>query len=216
MISRRAFTLVELLVVIGIIVVLMSLVMGAVMIAKRMALRTKATAQINTLVAAVETYNALNGSYPEKWKVPAAVTDDTTAVSTALAGLTVTIPNPGDDIYATVFYDSGSGTAKAATAITPGDWALANAVLVRQLMSIDAALGQKGNGLILDPWNKPLRYRPSKWYPMSGAPLSAPRVDAEDAPNPASCQVWSSGADLQDDAVNPGEAGDDLANWPRK
>ena len=222
MLPRRAFTLVELLVVISIIVVLMALVMGGVMAVRNSATRTKAVSLINTVAAAVNTYRSLNGVYPEKWTVPSLATDaDLVAASTAITanGFTAPTMNAGDDVYGRCFstaYGTAGAAAKAASAITADEWASINAVLVRQLMSIDASLGTKGNGLIVDPWGKPLRYRPSKWYPMSGTAGGSPRVDAEDAPNLDGIQIWSAGKNKTDYATDPGEGDDDLGNWVKR
>lgn len=221
MLPRRAFTLVELLVVISVIVVLMALVMGGVMAARNSATRTKAVSLINTVAAAVNTYRSLNGVYPEKWAYPVGASTERTAVDAAMSTNGFALPGSlaeGDDVYGRCFstaYGTAGAAAKTASVVTPAEWAMVNAVLARQLVSIDASLAVKGGGLILDPWGKPLRYRPSKWYPMTGAANSSPRVDAEDAPNLDGVQLWSAGKDKLDDA-NPGEGGDDLGNWVKR
>ena len=85
---RRAFTLVELLVVIAIMVTLMSLIMGGVMLAKRVAMRAKAVSAITTLASAIDQYRSLNNTYPESWMVtaspPALWASDVQAKSTWL------------------------------------------------------------------------------------------------------------------------------------
>ncbi|HEX3355961.1 MAG TPA: prepilin-type N-terminal cleavage/methylation domain-containing protein [Tepidisphaeraceae bacterium] len=62
--TRRAFTLVELLVVIGIIVVLVGILTPAVMKAYRSATRARIAADLNTIATALESYKSDFGDYP--------------------------------------------------------------------------------------------------------------------------------------------------------
>jgi len=63
--SSRGFTLVELLTVIAIMLLLASLVIGGLMLAKEKQRQDKAKVQVHLLSNALEQYKADNGSYPE-------------------------------------------------------------------------------------------------------------------------------------------------------
>lgn len=202
--TRRAFTLVELLVVIGIMVVLMSLIMGGVMVAKRSALRAKAVSLLGTVASAIDQYRSLNNTYPERMLY------DSTKMPAMPSGLTIT---DGKDVYAEVF--SPGGTAAAVTAIydtdaTKDGWRAINLILVYQLG--DLIKEQAQSGLLIDPWKMPLRYRPSKWYGYK-AP-AVPRTDSENPPGADSYQLWSAGPNAKD-ASDPGEGDDDIPNWAK-
>lgn len=200
--SRRAFTLVELLVVIGIMVVLMSLIMGGVMLAKRSAMRAKAVSLLGTVASAIDQYRSLNNTYPERMPY------DSTKMPAMPSGLSIT---DGKDVYAEVF--APGGTTKAATAIYDSDaskdgWRAINLILVYQLG--DLISDQAKTGELTDPWKMLLRYRPSKWYRYDTA--AKPRVDNDNPPGADSYQLWSAGPNAKDDS-NPGEGDDDIPSW---
>src|SRR5574337_943431 len=62
---RAGFTLTELLVVIGIILLLLGLLLPALSIVKRHAVRTKCITLIHQVDAACDIYRNLNGAYPD-------------------------------------------------------------------------------------------------------------------------------------------------------
>jgi type II secretory pathway pseudopilin PulG len=215
---RRAFTLVELLVVIGIMITLMSLIMGGVMLAKRSAQRAKAVSLLGTVASAIDSYRTLNGYLPEYTRLSTVQVSDIDSAVTSMGG---TLPSGvivGSDAYRQVFSKDPSdnraeaklvfGTGK----ITDSEWATINASLTMALRSVDPAITQ--DGTILDPWKKPLRYRPSKWYPF-GAGGGSARVDMVEPPNPETYQLWSMGPDAKQ-ADSAGEGGDDIPNWAKK
>jgi prepilin-type N-terminal cleavage/methylation domain-containing protein len=209
---RRAFTLVELLVVIAIMVTLMSLIMGGVMLAKRVATRAKATALLGTVASAIDQYRILNNTYPESWTVPATPPTAWTDAFNA-AGIS-TVPATGAKIYDDVFMaSSGPPIAyKAAQDITGAEWKLLNVQLGYQLGSLIS--DSVKDGQLLDPWKQPLRYRPSKWYPYDDSATA--RIDRENPPGQDSYQLWSAGPDAKDDPTNPGEGGDDIPQWAKR
>jgi len=70
------------------------------------------------------------------------------------------------------------------------------------------------DGFLIDPWKKPLRYRPSKWYPYTAG--AAARIDSDQPPGADSYQIWSVGPDEKDTSGNPGEGGDDIPSWSKR
>jgi len=82
---HQAFTLVEMLVVIGIVVLLVSIVVPTIMTSRKKAGRAAISYQINALTTALEEYKNNNGAYP-----PAQVAgiDACTSLFRALSGTT--------------------------------------------------------------------------------------------------------------------------------
>lgn len=103
---RKAFTLMELLVVIGIIGILAGMVFAGVQVAKKAGLKTKTQSILGQVTAALSSYRQMNNCYP-----------DTYAPTWATGG------------YDGVFI-SGTSVHKA-PAVT--DWEIANKLLVEQL-----------------------------------------------------------------------------------
>lgn len=62
---RSAFTLMELLIVISIMMILLGLIMGGVMYAKNQAMATKSRAAMSDLDAILTTYKTMSGRYPD-------------------------------------------------------------------------------------------------------------------------------------------------------
>lgn len=200
--THRAFTLVELLVVVAIMITLMGLIMGGVMLAKKAAMRAKSVEMLGSLAAAVDQYRSLNNVYPEYWKktaTPPAEWTTAAANSSWLGGLA-----DGDEVYGKAF--SGGSL--------PGNdvWEGINVHLVWQLGSLISDKAGK-DGMIRDAYKMPLRYRPSKWYPLTAS--DPVRINSDKPPGLDSYQLWSAGPDGKDDA-NPGEGGDDIPQWARQ
>lgn len=226
---HRAFTLIELLIVIVVIAILMGLIMAGVGVARRAAMNARTQSTIGTVAAAVEQYRNLNQFYPELRRRPvtgaatptqanrwqAAVLAETRAFGSSLLSSAVF---EGEDAYAKLFLDTANPprplTADAMGNGTPslGDdrWGAVNALITDQLG--DAVRDIARDGVLLDAWKQPLRYRPAKYYPLLGG--AAARVDGTDPPNIDSFQIWSVGADGKD-APDPGQGGDDKSNWNR-
>ncbi|MEK7415647.1 MAG: prepilin-type N-terminal cleavage/methylation domain-containing protein [Planctomycetota bacterium] len=199
--TRRSqgFTLIELLTVIGIIAILMGLLIPAVMMARTWAKKAKAQTVVTNVAAAIDSYRSMNGCYPERLLVTAAMQSD------PVTGPLVSSFAVGTELYDKLF----KGVATSAV-----DWQAVNAVLTYHLGSAAAELTSSGTGLMLDPYGKPLRYRPSKWYPFDSgaAETGETRIDSAKPPNPDSFQLWSIGADLTE---GYGETADDLPNWKK-
>jgi prepilin-type N-terminal cleavage/methylation domain-containing protein len=202
---RRAFTLVELLTVIGIIVILMSLVVGGVSIAKRKGQEAKASAQITSIAAAITQFRSLNGAYPEARLDTGSPPQDIYQRVFESAGEVrawSAVPYPG----AKGSWKDGSPPVQPATPendSNPG-WGLIASTLADQLSSIEKLS-------LTDPWKQVIRYRPAKWYPFL-AGTAVPPIDREtDCPAPDDFQLWSCGYDETDNAGT----GDDRTSWKK-
>lgn len=82
--SKRAFTLVELLTVIAIIAILAGLVLSTAGYIQKKAARSRAEAEIAAMEAALESYKADNGIYPEAVDSNNSATTNNTVLLTAL------------------------------------------------------------------------------------------------------------------------------------
>lgn len=193
---RNAFTLVELIVVIAIILILLGMLMGGVMVVKHKAITVKATTQLSQLASAIDLYRGTNAAYPERLPVAAGMP--------AFTGIST-----GDEAYARIF-DAGSNAAKDADALTADEWLGINQVLVYQLGNLANDIDPKGTGKVLDPWGNPVRYRPSKWYPFKAG--AAHDIDSDKPPAQDTYQLWSTGPDGKDDFGG----GDDLTGWQKQ
>src|ERR1700752_5049884 len=76
MTKKSAFTIIELLVVISIIIVLAGLIMGTVGYVQKKAARSRAEAEIAAISAACENYKADNGIYPNSANTTALLPSD--------------------------------------------------------------------------------------------------------------------------------------------
>src|SRR5882762_4304815 len=86
---RRAFTIIELLVVISIIVILAGLILSTVGYVQKKGARARAEAEIAAMSAALESYRADNGIYPR---------DSNTDALTAVTDQTYSTKNPPDPV----------------------------------------------------------------------------------------------------------------------
>lgn len=189
---RKAFTLMELLVVMGIIAILGGMIFAGVQVAKAGALKTKTTSTLNQVAGALLSYRNLSGAYPD---------------THILGGKT----------YLDVFLN-GSGTIRTAKEIeadqTANGWILANQLMVDQLN----LTGQQFPSPVKDAWGGILRYRPSKHYPYLTTSSDGIRIDEDqNVPGRDSYQLWSIGRDQKNQygqAEFPaGKKGDDLTSW---
>ncbi len=217
---RRAFTLLEMLVVISIIAALAALLVPVISIARKAARDAKCATLLGQVEAGLESYKNASGSYPEQQ-----YSDMTQDPFCMAFGMT-----------------TKSSTPAAVVSITETTWRNVNRQLKVMLQTVDPGtfrdtpsnpngaldLTDPGN-YITDPYGnralfKVLRYRPARFYPFTGTVSATnPTIDSANPPNPNSYQLWSCGWDQRDEF---GEKlwstgglllkGDDMSNWSNK
>jgi type II secretory pathway pseudopilin PulG len=134
---RAGFTLMELVIVIGIIMLLMGLLFPAFNMVRRQAQKAKCRTLIHQVEAACDHYRNLNGTYPDS------------------------------AVIASKFPLSGGPppTPPLVSAVAEPDWAIIADELLQRLKTVDrdnfAAMAA-----LNDPWGKPLHYRPTQYYPF--------------------------------------------------
>jgi type II secretory pathway pseudopilin PulG len=181
---RSGFTLMELLIVIGIIMLLMGMLFPAFGMIKRHAMKAKCRTLIHQVDAACDLYRNVNGAYPD---------DEDIQNAFPLAG-SPKVPPFAEDV-------------------DESTWESVSARLLLMLQTVDRSTFATMTGL-LDPWKKPLHDRPAKYYRFdSGTGPSAPKheIDGDPPPHPDTFQVWSCGVDETDDFGDSGS--DDITNW---
>jgi prepilin-type N-terminal cleavage/methylation domain-containing protein len=215
---RRAFTLLELLVVISIIAAMAALLVPIISIARKASKDAKMHTQLGQIQAALELYKSVSGSYPEQINTTANLNTD--PISSTFGITTAASPPP----------------PKAVQLLSESDWRLVNITLKAMLQSVDpdtfhntpsnpAAATPDTNdpgNYIVDPYGnrslfKVIRYRPARYYPFGqGVTGTVPAIDSANPPNPNGYQLWSAGWDGKDEY---GEKqwmmlkGDDVTNW---
>ena len=139
---RTAFTLMELLIVISIIMILMGMLFVGLRIGKEQANKAKTTSAIATLQAELANYKQVNGRYPENDISPSTAWHD-------------------------LFMNGAAPRAWNDTS-SPIDWKAVNALLVTELKTAGASLPD----LLKDGWGEPLHYRPAKYLPYTAGAIA--------------------------------------------
>lgn len=173
--TRRGFTLTELLIVIAIIMILLGLLFPVIGMIRTQSFRAKALSQLQTIRAACDQYRNLNGAFPD---------------SVVMQG---------------VFLPGGTGTTPVQwAAITPANWGTIATELVSRLQTIDRDNFAPGSPIstMLDPWKNVYRYRPNQYYPYAQPPCVP--IDSTNPPNADSVQLWSCAQNTRDDAGQSG------------
>jgi prepilin-type N-terminal cleavage/methylation domain-containing protein len=186
---RKAFTLMELLVVIGIIGILAGMVFAGVQVAKASSLKTKTTSILSQVSSALNSYRLLNGSYPDSFGVA----------------------DPTDD-YGDVFGSASNPVLATDASLDAARWKTVNGILATQL----AAAGFPMPSPIVDSWGHALHYRPAKYYPFKDAGALVEIDKDTNVPGRDSFQLWSVGknnADEFGEKKYAGRTGDDLTSW---
>jgi len=187
---RSAFTLMELLIVISIIIILMGLLFPVISMVKNHTKKVKTVTVINQLDAACSQYKSICGVYPD---------------SDAIAGILL----PG-----------GANSQVAVTALKDADWVNVGMSLMAVLQVVDRDNFNSiryPSGYITDAWNNVIRYRPVRYYPYAQNPGTVNThpiaIDGQSPPPPHqdSYQAWSKGLDEIDQYGDP--SSDDITNW---
>lgn len=183
--SRPAFTLVEILVVISIIMVLAAMSIGGMGFVKRKAAEGRTEVLLGTVSTALEQYSADNGFLPEG----DGDTGSTLQVYVALYGDGELTLNSGSlSITSSPDGTADPGAQVYLDILNPGN--------------TKAALNVDPDYNIVDAWGEPIRYRHS----VSGGDPDMMNPDAD-------FDLWSYGVDGMTGGSGSKEFKDDLKNW---
>ena len=192
--GRAAFTLIELMAVITIIVILAGLVVGGMGFVNERQAKEKARVQIALISKALEDYKLDNGNYP--------ATADT-ATGTGQSAV----------LFTALYYDSDNDGQGAGSGATTGDQD--QKIYVAEF---DPATNKQGwtTGVagnttrISDPWGNEYRYRSAFTAPAAGG-ASVPNASTQ---NP-DFDLWSAGKDGRSAPATPAERvnNDDIKNF---
>lgn len=203
---RRGFTLVELLVVIGVITILSAMAIPAITFARRKAQDAKCVTLISQVQAGLESFRTSVGTYPEG---PAG-----RSTNGGIAAIAST------DAASSWSMGLGRGDAvKPVETVTEDTWRSINRDLL-QLLSMVAGNEFRitpDNPYLYDPYSgggeqKVLRYRPSRYFRFDGNATNI--VDQDDPPGRDSYQLWSCGRDGIDQFG--AKASDDMTSWTKR
>jgi prepilin-type N-terminal cleavage/methylation domain-containing protein len=201
----RGFTLVEILVVVGILALLAALIFPAVSFAQRRSREKAAAARIEQLKLALSAYEADFGDYPPtSLAAPGLATNGTNEGIEALVRCLTTRRERGP--YATFEDKELANTDEDSLLRDPCDSTIASKELFE----------------LVDPWGNPYIYYHNRDY-RGGAKLeryilaNGERAICKPHPNPktgqypavSSFMIWSVGAN----GVNEDGEGDDIASW---
>jgi prepilin-type N-terminal cleavage/methylation domain-containing protein len=190
-VSRRGFTLTEMLVVIGIIVLVLSIATPMVTRAWRAGDRARTGADLQAIAAALEAYRQDHGMYPPVSPGPAFVPGGPTDFNGArLLCRALIAPGPATGAPNTIFDGAGTAASGSAAETLPGPGFRTRGTTGRvygpylppDRFKLGDASGnnstQLGTFAILDRYNRPILY-----YPATGKPnirldrsYAAPRI----------------------------------------
>lgn len=184
--GKAAFTLIELMAVITIIVILAGLVVGGMGFVSERQAKEKARVQIALLTKALEEYKLDMGTYPP-------TTDKTGSLATAAGTSTSSI------LYQALFKDGYDYTTPTTP---PTNWDVKKATKI-YLQDLDPAVSKQGwtvvgKTTIVDPWNNEYCYRTATGTPPAtgSAPVNASTQNPD-------FDLWSMGKDGKTNASNP-------------
>ena len=196
--DARAFTLIELMTVMSIIIILAGLVVGISSYANRSAIESRTKAEIKAMETALEAYKADYGAYPPLDQAQFDGTaSSTNVIDTAFAS---SIPKSNGWLNVHFVYRalSGTNTPKTYMTFTPKQ------ISTQVVSSVTYTL-------ILDPNGNPYGYAPRG--PVGTVP-AAPGT--QPLANPATFDLFSAGVDGKSAyPTNRTSNVDDIGNWQR-
>jgi prepilin-type N-terminal cleavage/methylation domain-containing protein len=151
---NSAFTLVELLVVIGIMGMLMSMVLGVQRYAQSKSNRSRVEGQIAAFTAAAEAYKTDNAVYPRS-----AETDDLSSITSGMGAADASAYKPANLAFYTML--SGDADLNGRPDASEATGAGANATAPVSYYNFAPSLLQIDSGKVVfirDPWGKPYGY----------------------------------------------------------
>lgn len=198
--GKSAFTLIELMAVITIIVILAGLVVGGMGFVNDRQAKEKARVQIALLSKALEEYKLDMGSYPATANVPSVSKPNGSA--TSAVSLYQALFKDGYDFNAASETDKQTWPATKATKIYLADL---NPTATKQGWVANSTTMPAGNLPVLDPWGNQYCYRTA--ISSTGAANAATQ-------NP-DFDLWSMGKDGLSVPATPSNAGnlDDIKNF---
>ena len=204
--QRHAFTMVELLVVISIIVLLMGILIPSIGYMNNRAAITKTQARITEISGAIGSYQSDKGQYP--------LQNTKDVVGLELFNTRINPDDPIDELYRELDNRAAisAGLANEPASIDQGNFGLSGS-LVESYRGPDDTYD-----VLMDSWGEPIFYQPWTAY-----------LDVTDAVNPDSFQLWSFGPNMENDILIDQDDkeravgipayddslpyGDDIVNW---
>ncbi|MBI4583643.1 MAG: prepilin-type N-terminal cleavage/methylation domain-containing protein [Planctomycetes bacterium] len=191
--GRRGFTLVEILIVISIIAILMTMIAGGVIYAKRRAEENTAQTQVNNFSAALDSFYSDEGYYP----------------GSEVKDLEINaLPRLFDALYSPPKSKGGKGGRSSPyVEIKEKDILVKDPDMGEEayrMATLEEINDPDVDKYVKDPWGMPLWYRENKSKKKEGT------VHIMHRPNKA--DLWSTGRDKINQTLD-GDNGDDIGNW---
>jgi prepilin-type N-terminal cleavage/methylation domain-containing protein len=197
--GQKGFTLIEILVVIAIIAILAGMIVGVTGMARKRAMRAKASTNISTIKLALEAYNTNNGIYPDGGRTGKAK-DDPWMLFLALYTGNMKIGGSRDSHLGDWPPESigrWNGVFKT------GEGSMYENPNEDEL---DFSTGIRGRAVFLDPWGHPYHYAEFDSRAPADKTLDGGQMRAKGGQRYA---IWSDGPD----GINDWGKNDDVNSW---